>query len=504
MASTVQGNARFATQRESSIMKPDPTPRIQTPAQPAAATEVHLPPSGHSRAGPNEEEIAAAHIPAKTTNGGYRWTVCALLFGALMILYIDRQILGLLKPMLDDQFGKMPPAFGIPSLRWSNTTFGLINSAFLLAYGFSMLGFGWFIDRYGPKIGYALCVSAWSIAAGCTALVGSIGGFFAARVAVGASESGCFPASIKSIALWFPKSERALATSIFNSGSNVGALVAPAIIPVMALHWGWQSCYVAAGVAGLIWVGVWWRLFNPPDKTPGVSASEMAYILSDQDAAGTTRKLPWKELVRYRQAWSFVAAKFLTDPVWWFFLIWLPDYFKNSSFHLDIKKSWAHLMTIYLIVTVLSIGGGWITGHLTRLGWTVTRARKTGMFVFAILVLPVMAAKYCSPWVAVGLIGLAGAAHQAWSATLYTTVSDMFPKQAVASVTGMGGLAGSIGSAIFPYVTGAVLDHFAARGNTSGGYALLFMFCGGAYLVAFVINHLLAPTFAPVRVNVAA
>lgn len=427
----------------------------------------------------------------------YRWVICALLFCALVILYIDRQILGLLKPMLDEQFSQMPPPFGVEILKWSNTTFGLINSVFLLAYGFSMLGFGWFIDKYGTKIGYAICVGAWSISAGCTSLVSSIGGFFVARIAVGGSEGGCFPCSVKSVALWFPKSERALATSIFNSGTNVGALVAPAVIPVIALHWGWQSCYIAAGAAGLLWICAWGLFYNLPERVKAVSEAERNHILSDRENSEVTGKISWGSLLRYRQTWSFIAAKFLTDPVWWFFLIWLPDYFKNSAFHLDVKKSWPHLMTIYAIVTVLSICGGWITGWLTSRGWSVTRARKTGMFVFAILVMPIMAAKFCTPWVAVAVIGLAGAAHQAWSANLFTTVSDMFPKSAVASVTGMGGLAGSIGSAIFPYVTGAILDHFGAQNNASGGYAILFLFCGSVYLIAFAIHHLLAPKFEP-------
>jgi ACS family hexuronate transporter-like MFS transporter len=208
--------------------------------------------------------------------------------------------------------------------------------------------------------------------------------------------------------------------------------------------------------------------------------------------------MSWGSLLRHRQTWSFIAGKFLTDPVWWFFLIWLPDYFKSSDFHLDIKKSWPHLMTIYAIVTALSICGGWVTGWLTNRGWTVTRARKTGMFVFALLVMPIMLAKYATPWQAVMLIGLAGAAHQAWSANLYTTVSDMFPKSAVASVTGMGGLAGCISSAIFPYITGLVLDHFKAKNDITGGYTMLFIYCGLAYVVAFAIHHLLAPKFEPV------
>ncbi|HUC83919.1 MAG TPA: MFS transporter [Candidatus Acidoferrales bacterium] len=434
-------------------------------------------------------------------NLGYRWIICALLFGALVILYIDRQILGLLKPMLDDQFARMPPAFGIKSLKWSNTTFGLINSVFLLAYGFSTLIFGWLIDRYGTKIGYSICVGAWSLSAGCTSLVSHIGGFFAARLAVGGSEGGCFPCSIKTVALWFPKRERALATSIFNSGTNVGALVAPAIIPLMALHWGWQSCYLAAGIAGLFWLCFWWSGYNTPDKIKAVTAAELELILSDHDPEIAARKMSWAGLLRYRQSWSFIAGKFLTDPVWWFFLIWLPDYFKNSAFHLDVKKSWPHLMTIYAIVTSLSICGGWVTGWLTSRGWTVTRARKTGMFVFALLVMPITLARYGTPWVAVVLIGLAGAAHQAWSANLFTTVSDMFPKSAVASVTGMGGLAGSISSAIFPYVTGLVLDHFKAQNDVNSGYTLLFVICGLAYIVAFAIHHLLAPKLTPLLLD---
>jgi ACS family hexuronate transporter-like MFS transporter len=430
----------------------------------------------------------------------YRWVVCALLFGALAILYIDRQILGLLKPILDDQFGGLPPALGMASLSWSNTTFGLINSLFLIAYGLSMPGFGWLIDKYGTKAGYSLCVGLWSISAGCLSAVSSIGGFLIARMAVGGSEGGCFPCSVKSVALWFPQRERALATSIFNSGTNIGALVAPAVIPAMALHWGWRSCYLVVGMAGLLWVCVWGLLYDVPEKARAVNAAELRHILSDRENGAAAAKMSWHDLLRHRQTWSFITAKFLTDPVWWFFLIWLPDYFKHSAFRLDIKNSWPHLMTIYGIVTVLSIGGGWVTGWLTHRGWTVTRARKTGMFVFALLVLPITAVKYGSPWMAVALIGLAGAAHQAWSANLFTTVSDMFPKSAVASVTGMGGLAGSLGSAIFPYVTGVVLDRFNSEGRITDGYALLFTFCGFAYLTAFGIHHLLAPKFAPITI----
>jgi ACS family hexuronate transporter-like MFS transporter len=282
-----------------------------------------------------------------------------------------------------------------------------------------------------------------------------------ARAALGLSEGGNFPCAIKAVALWFPKSERALATSIFNSGTNVGALIAPAIVPVLAIRLGWQWPFVAAGIAGALWLFLWIPFYDVPEKSNRVNPSEIDYINSDkQESSPSMRtKVRWLELFRYRQTWSFIVAKFLTDPVWWFFLIWLPDYFKKTR-ALEIKKSWLHIVTIYGIVTVLSIFGGWITGHLTKQGWTVTRARKTAMFVSALCVTPVLIVTMVGDWTAVLLIGFAASAHQAWSANLFTTVSDMFPKNAVASVVGIGGMAGSAGGILFPYVAGKMLDHF--------------------------------------------
>jgi ACS family hexuronate transporter-like MFS transporter len=417
-------------------------------------------------------------------HGRYRWTICALLFFATTVNYIDRQILSLLKPILDDQ------------LRWTNEEFGLINSAFQGAYAVGLLAFGWFIDKYGTKIGYAVSIAAWSVAAIGHALVSTVGGFFGARIALGLGEGGNFPSAIKAVALWFPKKERALATSIFNSGTNVGAIIAPAVVPWIAFTWGWQAAFIAAGIAGFVWLFFWIPMYNVPEQIKHLTAGELAHIRSDTDEKESTEKIPWLSLLRYRQTWSFIVAKMLTDPVWWFFLIWLPDFFKQTR-SLDIKQSWVHLVTIYVIVTILSIIGGWVTGYLTKRGWTVTRARKTGMLIFALLVLPILMVTGVGDWAAVFLIGLAGAAHQAWSANLFTTVSDMFPKRAVASVIGIGGMAGAVGGMFFPWLTGRLLDAFKASGDVTSGYAVLFAICGFMYLITFAVHHLLAPRFEP-------
>ncbi|MGB2866829.1 MAG: MFS transporter [Bacteroidota bacterium] len=419
--------------------------------------------------------------------GRYRWVVCGLLFFATTVNYIDRQILALLKPMLDIQLG------------WTNEEFGLVNAAFQGAYAVGLLAFGWFIDKYGTKIGYAVSIAAWSVAALGHALVASVSGFMFARIALGAGEGGNFPSAIKAVALWFPKRERAFATSIFNAGTNVGAIIAPAVVPWIALTWGWQAAFIVAGIAGFLWLFLWIPFYNVPEKSKYIKAKELEFIRSDREDT-SQEKVPWASLLSYRQTWSFIFAKFTTDPIWWFFLIWLPDFFKQTR-GLDIKTSWVHLVTIYAIVTVLSIFGGWVTGFLAKSGWTVTRARKTGMFIFACLVLPIFAVTSVGDWIAVLLIGLAGAAHQAWSANLFTTVSDMFPKRAVASVIGIGGMAGAIGGILFPIITGRVLDTFKASGDVTPGYAIMFAVCAFAYLVTFAIHHLLAPKFEPFEIK---
>jgi len=413
----------------------------------------------------------------------YRWIVCALLFFATTINYVDRQILALIKPILDDQ------------LHWSNEQYGNTVAFFSGAYAFSLLIFGWFVDRFGTKIGYAVSIAAWSVAAMAHAFVGSVTGFYAARVALGLGEGGNFPSAIKAVALWFPKRERALATSIFNAGANVGAVVAPLTVPFVALKLGWHWAFIFAGLSGLVWLFLWLPFYNVPEKIAAANAAELAHIRSDQDDTSRDgEKVSWFDLLGYRQTWSFVIAKGLTDPVWWFFLVWLPDFFKQTR-HLDIKNSSLSVAVIYGLATVLSIFGGWIVGALTKAGWSITRARKTGLFVFACCVLPILSVQFVGDWTAVLVIALACAAHQAWSANLFTTASDMFPKRAVASVVGLGGMVGSGMNIVFPIVAGRLLDIFKAQGNVSGGYAVLFAGCAFAYLAAFGLQHLLAPRF---------
>ena len=430
-----------------------------------------------------QELKSKSGVPA-TTSGRYRWVVCGLLFFATTVNYMDRQILSLLKPILDGQ------------LHWSNEQFGEVNSAFQGAYAIGGLIFGYLVDRLGTKIGYAISITGWSLAAMGHALVTSIGGFFVARMCLGISEAGNFPSSIKTVALWFPKKERTLATSLFNSGSNFGPIIAPIVIPWIALTWGWQTAFIVAGLAGLIWLAFWFPLYQVPERQKRLSADELAYIQSDRDESHDegAGKIPWLRLFRFRQAWSIIVGRFMTDPVWWFFLIWLPDYFKKTR-NLDIAHSWMHLATIYLIITVLSNLGGWFPGYLMKLGWSVTRARKTAMFIFALCVVPILFVTHVSDWAAVFLIGLAGSAHQAWSASLYSTASDMFPKRAVGSLIGLGSAAGSTAGMIFPIFCGFILDKFTAAGNVTAGYNVLFVICAFAYLVAFGLNHLFAPRF---------
>ncbi len=431
-------------------------------------------------------EIEAETIVKKT--GRYRWTICTLLFLATTINYVDRQILSLVKPILDVELG------------WSNEEFGIVNAVFQGVYGFGLLFFGWFVDRYGAKVGYAISIIGWSFAAMGHAAVSTVTGFIVARGALGLSEGGNFPSAIKATTQWFPKRERAYATSIFNAGTNVGAILAPAIVPWIAYSYGWQMAFVFAGIAGLLWLFLWIPFYDKPEKSKYLKPEERALIESDRDQENETQKVSWGRLLRYRQTWSFIVGKFMTDPVWWFFLIWLPDYF-NTTRGLNIKESWIHLVTIYVIVTILSIYGGWVIGYLNKRGFTITKARKTGMFVFALCVIPIFLVAQLGEWGAVLLIGLAGAAHQAWSANLYTTVSDMFPKKAVASVIGIGGMAGATGGMLFPIFCGRILDNFTAIGNVTAGYTILFTICAFAYVGTFFIHHLLAPKFEPFQLK---
>jgi len=418
----------------------------------------------------------------------FRWFIVALLLAATTINYMDRQIMALLKPILDRELG------------WSNEQYGYVNSAFQATYAASYVVFGWFIDRQGIKLGYLISISAWSLAAACHGLVGSIRGFFFARLGLGAGEGGSFPASIKAVAYWFPQRERALAASLFNSGANVGPILAPLIVPWIALNFGWRSAFVAAGAAGILWLAFWLPFYSEPEKSRFVSAEELALIQSDRDPkSNSTGRVSWWGLFRFRQTWAYLLTKFLTDPVSWFWLIWLPDFFKKTR-GLDLQKSWIYLVTIYSLSLLLSVTGGWFTGHLIKRGWSVTRARKTGMAIFALCVLPVALALRASPWMAVCVIGMAVGAHHAWATCLYAIASDTFPKRAVAAVAGIGGMAGSVGGIIFPTFAGWMLDHYKlTAGGESAGYAVLFGICSSAYVIAFAVNHLLAPRYEQIE-----
>jgi ACS family hexuronate transporter-like MFS transporter len=405
---------------------------------------------------------------------------------------MDRQVIGLLKPTLKENFG------------WDDTTFGTINGIFQFFYASGLLLFGAIIDRVGTKIGYAISIIGWSLSAMGHALAGSTLGFTVARSALGLSEAGNFPSAIKATAEWFPKKERALATGIFNSGANIGAVVAPIMVPMILASYGWQMAFIATGALGFIWLIFWWIMYEVPSRKKKLTKAEYDHIHSDDqdiEVSATGNRVPWKRLLSVRQTWAFVFGKFLTDPVWWFYLFWLTGYF-HDVFHQDISKiSWP-LVVIYSSTTVGSIGGGYFSGYLIGKGWPVYKARKTVMFIFALCVVPVVFAGYLSNmWAITALISLAAAAHQAWSANIFTTASDMFPKKAVSSITGIGGMAGSIGGIIFQPAVGMLLDYFTKHNNKTLGYTIIFLICGSAYLLAWIVMHLFAPKQTRVQLD---
>ena len=411
----------------------------------------------------------------------YRWQICGLLFFASTINYIDRQVIGILKPTLQTEFG------------WSETDYGWIVFAFQAAYAIGMITSGRIIDRIGTRLGFAIAVAFWSIAGMGHALASSLTGFIIARFALGLGEAGNFPAAIKTTAEWFPKKERALATGIFNSGTNIGALLTPIAVPFLTIRYGWQTAFVATGALGFIWVAAWWFLYRRPEEHRKLSKAELAIIQSDPPDAQTTA-IPLKKLLPYRQTWAFAIGKFLTDPIWWLYLFWLPDFF-NKKFTLDLKTVGLPLVVVYLATSVGSIGGGYLSSFFIRRGWTVNAARKTAMLVCAVCVVPVIFAPQVENlWTAVAILSLAAAAHQGWSANLFTLASDMFPRRAVGSVVGIGGMAGAVGGMLIAVAVGAILQ-------ATGSYIVIFLIAGSAYLVALAIIHLLAPRLDEVGID---
>ena len=432
-------------------------------------------------------EPAELRVEAPKTS--YRWRVVALLFCATTINYLDRQVLGLLKPTLEADFG------------WSESDFSHIVMAFQAAYAFSLIGFGAIIDKIGTKIGYVISVVVWSVAAMLHAVATGTFSFGFMRALLGLGEAGNFPVAIKATAEWFPKKERALATGIFNSGANIGAVVAPIMVPWILGAYGWQEAFLITGALGFVWLVFWWRYYELPAKQSRINQAEFDYIHSDNEPdTGKEAPVKWLELFKIRQTWAFVFGKMLTDPIWWFFLYWLPSYFAEA-FKLNLSKPSPELVIVYTATTVGSIGGGYLSGYFIKKGWPVFRARKTSMLIFAFLVMPIMAAQYTTNiWQAVVLISLAAAAHQAWSANIFTTASDMFPKKAVSSVVGIGGMAGSVGGILFPLLVGIILDNYKAAGNIGGGYNVIFIICGFAYLLAWGVMHVFSPKME--RVNI--
>lgn len=412
--------------------------------------------------------------------GNYRWLIVVLLFTATTINYLDRQIIGLLKPILEVEF------------TWTETDFARIVIAFTAAYAVGLLGFGWFVDKVGTKLGYAITVIFWSIAGMLHALARSAVGFGIARVGLGLGEAGNYPAAVKTVAEWFPQKERALATGLFNAGTSVGVVVALLLVPWILSYYGWQEVFWITGALGFVWLIFWWLFYDVPAKQKRLSAGEYTYITSGQETEADNKpKVSWIKLFTLPQTWAIITGKGLIDPIYWFFLFWLPSYF-SSTFNLDLKKFSLELAIIYTATTIGSIGGGYLSSRLIKRGWPTLKARKSVLLVFAIIELSVISLQFVTDvWVAVALISLAVAVHQAWATNVFTLGSDLFPKEAVSSAVGIGGMAGAVGGMLFPILVGSLLDSYKAAGNLIGGYNILFTLCGCTYLVAWTIIHLL-------------
>jgi ACS family hexuronate transporter-like MFS transporter len=411
-----------------------------------------------------------------------RWYICGLLFYATTVNYIDRQVLGLLKPLIERDLG------------WSEADFGWVISAFQAAYAVMMPLAGRIIDRLGTRLGYALAVLVWSAAAMSHSLAHSAAQFAVARFGLGLGEAANFPAAIKTVADWFPKRERALATGIFNSGSNLGALIAPLLVPLIAAHFGWRASFLATGALDALWIVVWLATYRTPQQHKRLSPEELRLIQSDQ-AEEPARRLPYSRLLQTKGAWAFLVGKFLTDPVWWFYLYWMPG-FLNKRYGLDLSHLGPPLVAIYLAADVGSVGGGWLSSALLKRGYELTRARKIALLTCALAVVPVSLVMFSGHnlWLTVALVALAAAAHQGWSANLYTLVSDMFPRSAVGSVVGLGGFGGAIGGMLVAPAIGYWLD------LSHESYGPLFFAAGFMYVITFVVIHVLLPKLKEVEV----
>ena len=414
----------------------------------------------------------------KKTN--VRWTVVALIFFATTINYIDRQVIGLLKPYIQDDLG------------WTEADYGYIVTAFQVAYGIGMLLGGRMLDRLGSKSGYSIAIIVWSIGAVLHATVRSVTGFGAARAILGLGEAGNFPAAVKVIAEWFPKRDRAYATGLFNSGTTIGAIIAPIIVTAITLEWGWRWAFIVTGMLGFVWVVIWWILYHSPNKHRGVNQAELEYIREDdgtKEADGSNEAngvITWRQLFLHRQTYAILFSRFVTDWVWWFFLFWTPD-FLNKTHGVDLKATVLPLIIIYTMSSIGGIYGGHVSSQFIRLGRSIDFARKTTILLFALLVLPLNAVPYIDNlWIVVIIIGLATSTHQAWASNIFTIVSDVYPKQVVGSMTGISSVGGAVGGALASSFVGLILEW-------TGSYASIFMIASTMYLVAWLTLRLFVP-----------
>ncbi len=424
---------------------------------------------------------------------GYRWTICALVFFATTVNYLDRSILSLLKSQLEKVFS------------WTESDYSNIVIAFQVCYALGLLGVGRLVDKLGTKIGYALIFFFWNLAAIAHAAVSTTAGFFFARGALGLAESGNFPAAIKTIAEWFPAKERALATGIFNSGANIGAILTPLIVPFIAAKWGWQWAFIIAGMIGFVWLVLWFLFYTLPQKNIWISRSELEFIedkenLKENPVITENYKLSWTKLLTFNQTWAFASGKFLTDSAWWFYLFWLPDILKKSFFLKETEVG-IPLAVAYTMATAGSIFGGWLPLWFIRRGRSVFDSRSISMLIFAFFALPAMLIQWLGNfqiWFAVLIMGIVMAAHQAWSANIFTLVSDQFPKRAVGSVTGIGGMFGALGGILISKLAGITFDYYKSIGNIATGYQIIFVICGLVYLVAWLIIRTLLKNQRPI------
>ncbi|ATC24519.1 MFS transporter [Caulobacter vibrioides] len=411
--------------------------------------------------------------------GRYRWIIVTLLFLAMVINYVDRQTIGFLKTDLSKEFG------------WSESDYANLVFYFQLSYAVAYLVWGKIMDKIGARWGFGIAFLIWQVAHIAHAGARGLTGFIFARMALGVGEAGGFPGGIKAVTEWFPKKERAFATGIFNAGTNIGAIVTPLVVPAIVLAWGWQMAFIVTGVAGLIWLPIWLLVYRTPRETKNLSAAELAHI--EQDPADPVEKIAWTKLLTKRETWAYAIGKFLIDPIWWMFLFWLPD-FLGKRYGLDLKTFGPPIVAIYLLSDVGSVGGGWLSSNFMKMGWSINKARKITMLICALLAVPVMFASFAdSLWVAVLIIGVATAAHQGFSANLYTLPSDVFPRGAVGSVVGIGGMLGAVGGMVFSKYIGGVLESI-------GTYTPIFIVAGSAYLLALLVVHLLTPKMEPVKI----